>query len=83
MINGRDKSEFMNEKYLELRNYLLSSTNEERNGKVSEMTEEQINDFYKIYHLTFEELGDKKYREGNYIEASLNYECEVKLLERV
>lgn len=73
----------MNEKYLELRKYLLSSTNEERNGKVSEMTEDQINDFYKIYHLTFEELGDKKYREGNYIEASLNYECEVKLLEMV
>ena len=40
----------MNEKFLELRKYLLSSTNEERNGKVSEMTEEQINDFYKIYH---------------------------------
>ena len=73
----------MNEKFLELRKYLLSSTNEERNGKVSKMTEDQINDFYKIYHLTFEELGDKKYREGNYIEASLNYECEVKLLEMV
>ena len=73
----------MKEKYIELRKYLLSSTNEERNGKVSEMTEEQINDFYNIYHLTFEELGDKKYREGDYIEASLNYECEVKLLEMV
>ena len=35
----------MNEKYLELRNYLLSSKNEERNGKVSEMTEEQIPQF--------------------------------------
>ena len=73
----------MNEKFLELRKYLLSSTNDERNGKVSEMTEDQINDFYNIYHLTFEELGDKKYREGNYIEASLNYECAVKLLEMV
>ena len=47
----------MNEKYLELRKYLLSSTNDERNGKVSEMTEEQINDFYKIYHLTFGPIG--------------------------
>ena len=37
----------MNEKFLELRKYLLSSTNEERNGKVSEMTEDQINDFIK------------------------------------
>ena len=73
----------MNEKYFELRKYLLSSTSEERNGKVSEMTEDQINDLYHIYHLTFEKLGDKKYREGDYCEASLNYECEVKLLEMV
>ena len=65
----------MNEKNIELRKYLLSSTNEERNGKVSEMTKDQINDFYHIYHLTFEEFGDNKYREGNYVEASLNYEC--------
>lgn len=73
----------MEEKYIGLRKYLLSSTNEERNGKVSEMTKDQINDFYHIYHLTFEEFGDNKYREGNYVEASLNYECEIKLLEMV
>ena len=77
MISGHFMSE-ESEIYWEWRKFLLNAAEQDVNERVNEFHSQHRADWHHLTTL-FEAFGDPRYKEKDYAEAALDYECLVKL----